>query len=194
MECVVDFRLISLCNTSYKVISKLIVNRIKTLLGECISLSQFSFIPSRNIMDNILLAKELAHSIAHNKSKIKPMASKVDLSKAYGSLEWAFIHGTLDFFSNTEALMNCITTCTMQILWRGQPGPSFQPSRGLRQGDPLSPYIFALCMERLSQLTHYEVVHNGWIPFKICNFQASIFSMRVMLWFLELQPSITWIQ
>ena len=65
-ECVTkveDFRPISLCNTSYKIISKFIVNRITPYLNQCISPCQSSFIPGRNIMDNIILVKEIAHSI-----------------------------------------------------------------------------------------------------------------------------------
>ena len=83
VEHVADFRRISLCNTAYKLITKLIVNRLKPLLSACISLCQSSFIPGRNIVDNIILEKEITHSIGRSKTKIKPMALKVDLSKAY---------------------------------------------------------------------------------------------------------------
>ena len=177
VEHVADFRPISLCNTSYKIISKLIVHRIKPFLNDCISPSQSSFIPGRSIVDNILLVKEIAHSIASSKKNIKPMAIKVDLSKAYDSLEWSFIQDTLNFFQVPSALnkliMSCITTCTMQVLWHGHPGAQFHPLRGIRQGDPLSPYIFTLCMERLSRMIQYEVDQKRWIPFQLRNFQAS---------------------
>jgi len=94
MEKVVDFRPISLCGASYKLISKLIVNRIKLVLDQHTSPSQSSFVSGHSIMNNIILVKEIAHSVAHNKNKIKPLAIKVDLSKAYDRLKGHFIQYT----------------------------------------------------------------------------------------------------
>jgi len=50
------------------------------------------------------------------------------------------------------AIMNCVSSCSLNILWNGEPSESFTLSRGVHQGDPLSPYLFVACMERLSQL------------------------------------------
>ena len=178
IERVTDFRPISLCNTSYKLISKPTVSHIKPYLSQCISPYQFSFVPGHNIIDNIILVEEIAHSIAPNHAKHHPTAIKIDLSKAYDTLKWHFIHDTLSYFGLPQWLyhliMAFISTPTMRVQWDGKPGPEFRPTRGIRQGDPLSCYIFALCMERLSRLIQEAVHHKRWIPFNSAPFKLLI--------------------
>ena len=76
-------------------------------------------------MDNIILVKELAHSIAKSKTKIKPLVVKIDVSKAYDSIEWHFIQESFNYFGFSVALSNLIMCCihsyTMQVLWEGYP-------------------------------------------------------------------------
>ena len=97
------------------------------------------------------------------------MGLKLDLDKAYDRLEWPFIQDTLEFFQVPPPLitliMNMISSTRFHIMWNGSPLSEVIPSRGIRQGDPLSPYLFILCLERLSiKLT--EVVRNKTIhPF-----------------------------
>jgi len=84
------------------------------------------------------------------------MALKLDLENAYDRLNWSFIRNTLLEMRlpqlMVDVIMLCITSCSMRILWNGEPTDCFHPTRGIRQGDPLSPYIFMACIERLSQL------------------------------------------
>ena len=98
------------------------------------------------------------------------MAVKVDLAKAYDQIEWSFIHKVLKAFhfpqSLIELIMSCVTTTSVSILFNGSKLNSFKPFRGIRQGDPLSPYLFILCMEYLGALIEKECIAKRWIPMK----------------------------
>ena len=98
-------------------------------------------------------------SISNNKKGL--MALKIDLEKAFDKLEWGFIKHILEFYnfpSNwIELIMSWITTSSPSVLVNGERLNYFLPSRGIRQGDPLSPYIFILCMKYLARLIHNEV-------------------------------------
>jgi len=97
------------------------------------------------------------------------MAIKLDLEKAYDRLKWTFLHNTLEEMqlprALVEVIIKCVSTCLMSILWNGETTKTFTPTRWIRQGDPLSPYLFVACMEKQSYLIKCEVVHGKWIPF-----------------------------
>lgn len=150
-ETVNQYRPISLCNVSYKIITKFLVNRLRPLLSKCISINQGAFAPCRSIFDNILVAHELFHDFKRKKGNKKAMAIKLDLEKAYDLLDWRFIRGCLTQFGFSNAwcdrIMNCVSSTSFSLLINGSPYGHFRASKGIRQGDPLSPYIFILCME-----------------------------------------------
>ena len=78
----------SLCNTIYKIVSKIVVGRLRPHLDKLISPNQAAFVPGRKGLDNIVIAQELLHSLDTKKGKVGFMAVKVDLAKAYDRLEW----------------------------------------------------------------------------------------------------------
>lgn len=162
-----EFRPISLCSTFYK----LITNRLKPIMQLLVQPQQVSFIKGRSITDNIIIAQEVIHSMRRKGGKTGWMATKIDLEKAFDRLSWDFIDDTLVDANIPERLrrliMHCVTTSSMQVLWNGQPTSAFHPQRGIRQGDPLSPYIFVLCIERLSQAISQEVYHDSWKPIQL---------------------------
>lgn len=169
-EAASQFRPIGLCNVIYKIITKVIVNRLKPVLPFLISNTQSSFVPGRQITDNIVIMQEVLHTMKKKQGTKGYMAIKIDFEKAYDRLRWAFIRDTLLQmqipYLLVNVIMQCISTASLQVLWNGEPTQPFYPSRGIRQGDPLSPYLFVMCMERLYQTIEEAIVNNKWRPIR----------------------------
>ena len=127
---------------------------------------QSSFIAGRQSCDNIIVAQEVIHSMKKKTGRVGWMMVKVDLEKAYDRLEWSFIYETLCLVGIDDklcsAIMSCITTSSFQVLWNGEGSNTFRPKRGIRQGDPISPYIFTLCMERLNHVIQDALSDHKW--------------------------------
>lgn len=121
---VVQFRPISLCNVCYKVITKALTNKIKPIMRELIRREQSSFVPGRQITDNVIIYQEVLHSMRKKKRKKGIMVLKVDLEKAYDRLSWSFIQDTLEDIGFCEEwmrnVMGCITTANLAVLWNGE--------------------------------------------------------------------------
>ena len=98
------------------------------------------------------------------------MALKIDLEKAYDKLEWSFIKDMLIRFNLPRKLidliMSCISSVSTSLLFNGGALEPFLPTRGIRQGDPLSPYIFIMCMDYLGKLIQERCEDKSWIPIK----------------------------
>lgn len=165
-----DFRPISLCNVSFKIITKLLARRLQQVMDFLIDPHQCSFIKGRQSCDNIIIAQEAIHTMRRKKTGRSYMAIKVDMEKAFDRLDWDFIEQTLHIIGLDNKLIriivNCISTTSLRVLWNGEGTETFRPSRGVRQGDPLSPYIFVLCMERLSFLIKDACVMKKWKPLR----------------------------
>lgn len=152
-----DYRPIALCNTHYKIIAKILTRRLKPLLPLLISDTQSAFVSGRAISDNVLITHETMHYLRTSEAKkYCSMAVKTDMSKAYDCIEWGFVREVLSTLGFDPIwitwIMSCIESVTYTFLINGTPQGSAKPSRGLRQGDPLSPHIFILCTEVLAAM------------------------------------------
>ncbi|KAH1107204.1 hypothetical protein J1N35_010972 [Gossypium stocksii] len=144
-----QFRPISLCNVLYKIIAKVLVNSMSPILGSCIDEAQGVFIPGRQISSNSLITYEVLHSFKMKKNgKVGNFALKLDISKVYDRVEWDFLSGMmtkLGFHLDWIVLiMRCVCSVTYTVGINEKISDCFVPSRGLKQGDPLSPYLFLL--------------------------------------------------
>ena len=158
----VDYRLISLSNVVSQIISKVIANRLKYIFPNVVSESQSTFMPNRFITDNITVAYKLLHRMRNRRrGKVGHMAVKLDISKAYDRVDWNFLQNImckLRFDQRwVHVVIETVTTASYSIVINGEPKGFITQSRGIRQGDPLSPYLFLLCAEGLLALLRKDV-------------------------------------
>ena len=165
-ESINHYRPISLCNTIYKIVTKILVNRLKHLMPTLVSPSQTAFISGRRGTDNVIIAQELVYTIERKKGKAGFMILKIDLEKAYDRLEWSFVRSmlvSLGFHPDTmELILSCISSTLASLLFNGSRIGEIFPSRDLGQGNPISPYIFIICMEFLNILINRKCEEGSW--------------------------------
>ena len=156
--------------------SRIIVHRLKPYIVEAINPCQVGFVQGRCTSDNIIIVQEVIRTLISRRGWTGYVALKLDLEKAYDRLVWHYIQETLEFFQLPPTLitliMNMISSTQFHVLWNGLPLPEVVPSRGLRQGDPLSPYLFILCMEHLSfklaEAVRDKLIHSISFRGRVC--------------------------
>ncbi|XP_058784657.1 uncharacterized protein LOC131659487 [Vicia villosa] len=168
-----DWRSIALCNVLYKVIAKVLANRLKKILGKCLSDNQSAFVPGRSILDNAMAAIEVVHHMKTKpKGKVGEIALKLDISKAYDRIDRKYLEDiltTMGFCHKwVKWIMLCVGTMEYSVSVNGNMVGPIVPGRGLRQGDPLSPYLFILCVEGLTALIRKAENRGDIHGVKVC--------------------------
>lgn len=151
------FRPISLCNVIFKIISKVLANKMKEIMGMIISYCQSALVPERVITDNILISFEILHYMkTKRRGNTSYMAIKLDMSKTYDRVEWDYLKALILHLGFhplwVDLVMVGITSVSYFVLLNGVVSGYILTSRGFCQGDPLSPYLFLLCFEGFTAL------------------------------------------
>ncbi|GJY65325.1 RNA-directed DNA polymerase, eukaryota [Tanacetum coccineum] len=156
-KLVKDFRPISLIGCIYKIVAKILANRLSLVILELVSDVQSAFVSNRQILDGPFILNELISWSKAKKSKV--MIFKVDFEKAFDSVRWDFLDDLLDKFSFGTKwrgwIKGCLNSARGSILVNGSSTSEFKFYKGLKQSDPLSPFLFILVMESL----HFSFNH-----------------------------------
>ncbi|CAL1413727.1 unnamed protein product [Linum trigynum] len=164
-ERINQFRPISCCNFIYKIISKIKATRLKKWTPDLVSELQMAFTGGRLIQDNIIIVHEALHHFKNHKlDRRRDMMLKLDMKKAYDMVDWECLETLLMKYGFDNKwckwVSACIRSVRFSILFNGEATDFFRPSRGIRQGDPLSPFLFILMYNALTFLIDKTVEEN----------------------------------
>lgn len=157
------FCLISLSNVIYKIIVNLIVKWINPLLLTLISPEQIGFVEGRKILDRFITSQEFVHSV--KAKKLPGMMIKLVLSKAYDRHSWDYLSNILKAYGFSQRWINwilaMISSLFIYILLNKTPTSTFNPTRGLIQGDPISPFLFIIDAEGMGHYIKNDVIESS---------------------------------
>jgi len=147
-----QFRPISLVGVIYKIVTKIMSCRVKKIIPLIIDDYQSAFLSDRGLMNSVVMANEVLEEI---RSKTKSgVCFKVDFEKAYDSVRWNFLLYMLRRLGFHDKwilwVKGCLASSYVSVLVNGSPSEEFKPSKGLRKGDPLTPFLFLVVAEGLA--------------------------------------------
>lgn len=150
-----DYRPISCCSVVYNIVVKILASRLQKVIPKLVSPTHAGFFPGRLIVDNVMMESELIRGCSF--AQISPRCLvKVDIMKAYYSIDWFFLRRVMEEMSFPQMfirwIMGCVSTDLYTILVNGCPTKKFKATKGLRQSDLLSSFLFTLAMEYVSRI------------------------------------------
>ncbi|GKV31782.1 hypothetical protein SLEP1_g40447 [Rubroshorea leprosula] len=158
-----EYRPISLIGVMYKIIAKLLANRLRKVLPMVIGEQQMAFLEERQLAEGVVIANEVIDEV--KRKKMKSFLFKADFEKAYDKVCWEFIEYMMlrMGFNATwrKWIQECLKSSSISILINGSPTKQFPVYKGIRQGDPLSPFLFLIVAEGLNGLVS-SAVEKGW--------------------------------
>ena len=164
-----EYRPVSLIGCMYKIVAKLLANRLKKVMPIIIDECQSAFIEGRHLLQSAVIANEVMEKA--NKSQKPCLVFKVDCEKAYDSISWDFLVymlRRLGFCAKwIQWIMGCLKSVSVSVLVNGSPSAEFSPQRGLRQGDPLTPFLFNIVAEALNGLVREAIKRNLYRGFLV---------------------------
>lgn len=164
-----DFRPISLLGSLYKLISKVLACRLSKVMASIISNSRSAFLKGRNLVDGVVVINEVVDLA--KKSKRECLILKVDFEKAYDSVDWGFLEYMMKRVGMCDTWILWMKVCVfggnMSILINGSPVKEICIQRGLKQGDPLAPFLFLLVVEDFSGVMSNVVNRNLFKGFEV---------------------------
>jgi len=146
-----------------------LAGRLKKVMPAIIDESQSAFLRGRGLLDSVLMANEAVEEL--RKKGRSGLCLKVDFEKAYDSVRWEFLYDMLQRMGFHSLwilwIKGCLESATVSVLVNGSPTEEFKPSRGLRQGDPLAPFLFLVVAEGLAGIVRQALRANMLTGLKI---------------------------
>ncbi|GKV12577.1 hypothetical protein SLEP1_g23703 [Rubroshorea leprosula] len=157
-----EYRPISLLGCVYKLLAKVLANRLKSVMPAIVSETQSAFVGGRQLVDSVLVLNEVVEEIKNRKQPA--FVFKADFEKAYDCVDWSFLDWMMDTFGFGTKwrgwIKECLSTARTSVLVNGSPTREFEVGKGLRQGDPLSPFLFLMIGEGLQGLVQKAVAEG----------------------------------
>jgi hypothetical protein len=164
-----EYRPISLLGCLYKIVAKVLAKRLSKVMNSLVASTQSAFLKERYLVDGVMIVNEIVDLA--KKSGRGCLILKVDFENAYDSVEWSFLDYMLERFGFCDKWRSWIRACVfsgnMSILVNGSPTEEINIKRGLKQGDPLAPFLFLLVAEGLGGLMKKAVEQNCFRGFRI---------------------------
>lgn len=190
-----DFRPISLINFFAKLITKTLAVRFSPHLDKLISPAQSAFIRGRSIQDSFMYVRNLAR--AYHMTKMAALLFKLDISKAFDTVSWEYLLELLQHrgFSHRwrDWLSLLFKTSHSSVLLNGRPGDRINHARGLRQGYPLSPYLFILAIDTLQRILDIATEDGVLSPLRgrYANLRLSLYADDAVIFLNPVQEEVT---